>query len=188
MMRADNPAPGTILLLPGLYGSSPGHWQARWQVMLPQARLVPQRDWNAPRRDEWVAQLDDAVRSSAGPIILAAHSLGCATAINWAVAHGAAEHARKVVGALLVAPPDVERVDAPASVRDFAPMPLAALPFRSMVVASSNDPWCALSRARAWAAHWGAQWQELGAYGHINADSGLGDWDQGQRWLQQLSN
>lgn len=186
MTTSDGLGP-TVFLLPGLDGSGPGHWQTRWQALLPQARWVAQRDWSAPRREEWVAKLDAAVRASAGPIVFAAHSLGCATAVSWAAVFGRAPHAHKVVGALLVAPPDVERADAPAAVRDFAPMPLIVLPFRSLVVASTDDPWCALARARTWAACWGAQWQELGAYGHINAASGLADWDQGQRWLRQLS-
>jgi len=177
----------TILLLPGLYGSGPGHWQSLWEAALPQAQRVQQRDWNAPLRAEWVAQLDAAVRAASGPVVFAAHSLGCVTAVWWAAMHGAEAHARRVAGALLVAPPDVERTEAPAAVRGFGPMPLAPLPFPSIAVASSDDPWCALPRARAWAEGWGAQWQELGARGHLNADSGLGDWPQGQRWLNQLA-
>ncbi|HTN64762.1 MAG TPA: alpha/beta hydrolase [Burkholderiaceae bacterium] len=177
----------TILLVPGLYGSGVGHWQTRWEAALPQAQRVQQRDWNEPRRSEWVAQLDAAVRASAGPVVLAAHSLGCATTVWWALAHAATPHARRVSGALLVAPPDVERADAPAAVRDFGPMPGVPLPFASIVVASENDPWCALPRAHQWAQQWGAQWQMAGRRGHLNADSGLGDWPQGQRWLQQLS-
>ena len=154
---------------------------------MPQARRVQQRDWNAPRRSEWVAQLDAAVRAAAGPMVLAAHSLGCATTAWWALTHGALPHARKVRGALLVAPPDVERADAPPAVRDFGPMPGVRLPFASIVVASEDDPWCALPRARRWARQWGAQWQAAGPRGHLNADSGLGDWPQGRHWLQQLS-
>jgi uncharacterized protein len=176
----------TILLLPGLHGSGAGHWQTAWESALPHACRVVQRDWDAPQRVEWVAQLDAAIHAAPGPVLLVAHSLGCATAIWWAATHGAAPRAHPVVGALLVAPPDVERADAPAAVRDFAPLPLAPLPFPSIVVASSNDPWCALPRARTWAARWGSQWHELGPHGHINADSGLGDWPQGQFWLRQL--
>lgn len=175
-----------ILLLPGLYGSGAGHWQTEWEAALPQAQRVRQRDWDAPRRTEWVAQLDAAVRASAGPVVFAAHSLGCATALWWAATHGADHHARKVVGALLVAPPDVERADAPAAVRGFGPMPQAPLPFPSIVAASSDDPWCALPRAQAWAEQWRAQLQPMGPRGHINADSGLGDWPQGRQWLAQL--
>ncbi|MGB7481435.1 MAG: alpha/beta fold hydrolase, partial [Burkholderiaceae bacterium] len=99
----------TILLLPGLYGSGAGHWQTLWEERLPHAQRVMQRDWDAPRRAEWVEQLDAVLRETTGPVLLAAHSLGCATAVWWAATHGAATHAARVRGALLVAPPDVER-------------------------------------------------------------------------------
>jgi len=177
----------TILLLPGLYGSGAGHWQTLWERQLPRARRVSQRDWDAPRRIEWVAQLDAALRETTGPVLLAAHSLGCATAVWWAALHAAESHAARVRGALLVAPPDVERAAAPAPVRDFSPMPVMRLPFPAIVVASSDDPWCQPERARGWAGQWGAQWQDIGARGHINADSGLGDWPEGQCWLRQLA-
>ena len=33
---------------------------------------------------------------------------------------------------------------------------------------------------------WGARCVDAGAGGHLNADSGLGDWPQGQDWLHSL--
>jgi hypothetical protein len=33
---------------------------------------------------------------------------------------------------------------------------------------------------------WGAEYHVIGAMGHINADSGLGDWPEGQAWLDEL--
>jgi predicted alpha/beta hydrolase family esterase len=33
---------------------------------------------------------------------------------------------------------------------------------------------------------WGAEYHVIGAKGHINADSGLGDWPEGQAWLDEL--
>jgi predicted alpha/beta hydrolase family esterase len=173
----------TTLILPGLFNSGAGHWQTLWEAKLPNARRVLQKDWNSPKRSDWVATLDAEIAAADGPVVLAAHSLGCALTAWWASQHHAAAHAGKVVGALLVAPPDVERADFPGFVTGFAPMPRTALPFPSAVIASSDDPWCALSRARAWAADWHAQFHEIGARGHINGDSGLGDWPQGREWL-----
>jgi hypothetical protein len=72
-------------------------------------------------------------------------------------------------------------------VHGFAPLPRARLPFRAIVVASSDDPWCALDRTRAWAADWGAEFHDIGPHGHINAASGLGDWPQGKAWLADLA-
>ncbi|HEX7649554.1 MAG TPA: alpha/beta hydrolase [Noviherbaspirillum sp.] len=176
----------TVLILPGLYNSGVGHWQTVWEDTLPNARRVQQRDWNAPDRHEWVATLDAAIREADGPLILAAHSMGCALTAWWSLMHENDAHVRKVKGALLVAPPNVEREDFPVQVVGFAPMPRKRLPFRAMVVASSDDPWCPLERARDWANDWGSQFHDIGPRGHINGDSGLGRWEQGQRWLEEL--
>jgi predicted alpha/beta hydrolase family esterase len=53
-------------------------------------------------------------------------------------------------------------------------------------VASRNDPFCRWPRAEQLARDWGAELIDLGEAGHINADSGLGDWPQGQAWLHTL--
>lgn len=176
-----------VLILPGLFNSGEGHWQTVWEEKLPHARRVQQAEWNEPNRTDWVTALDAAIASSERPVVLAAHSLGCALTAWWASELGHAPHAAKVRGALLVAPPDVERKDFPAFVTGFAPMPSTSLPFPAKVVASSNDPWCALARARAWADAWGAGFHEIGERGHINGDSGLGDWPQGREWLEKLA-
>jgi hypothetical protein len=60
------------------------------------------------------------------------------------------------------------------------------LPFDAILVGSENDPYCCLARAQAMAQDWGARWVNLGAHGHINAESGLGDWPQGHALLQTL--
>lgn len=175
-----------ILIHPGLFNSAPGHWQSVWETLLPNAMRIQQANWDRPNRAEWVATLDAAIVAAPGPVILAAHSLGCMTTAWWAATHGCEPHATKVKGALLVALPDVERADFPEFVTGFAPVPRQRLPFRSIAVGSSNDPWGALSRAQSWAADWGAEFHEIGACGHINENSGLGDWPQGLEWLAML--
>ena len=177
----------TILILPGLFNSGDGHWQTVWEDMLPNAHRVQQRDWFNPDRNEWVAKLDAALAAVEGPVVLAAHSLGCATTAWWAALHANTPHAAKIKGALLVAPPDVERADFPEFARGFAPMPQKPLPFKTIVVASSNDPWCDLSKAKAWADAWRAEFHDIGPRGHINSESGLGDWPQGRDWLFSLA-
>ncbi len=177
----------SILILPGLFNSGEGHWQTVWEGMLPNAHRVQQRDWDKPRRSDWVTALDAAIAAAEDEVILAAHSLGCALTAWWATLHADAVHLKKVKGALLVAPPDVERADFPDFVNGFAPMPLTPLPFNTVIAASSDDPWCALPRAQAWANNWGAQFHDIGPRGHINAESGLGDWQQGRDWLASLA-
>lgn len=176
-----------ILIHPGLYNSAPGHWQSHWETLLPNASRVQQADWDRPDRAEWVSRLDAAIGAATSPVIIVAHSLGCITTAWWASERGHEPHAAKVRGALLVAPPDVERADFPAFITGFDPVPRHRLPFRSIAVASSNDPWSALSRAQSLAADWGAEFHAIGAYGHINENSGLGDWPQGRAWLAMLT-
>ncbi|MFJ7567691.1 RBBP9/YdeN family alpha/beta hydrolase [Herminiimonas sp. NPDC097707] len=179
--------PTTILLLPGLGNSGSGHWQTQWEAGLDNVVRVQQQEWNAPQRRDWVAALDKALLALDGPVILVAHSLGCALVAWWTAQHGHAPHANKLVGALLVAPADVEQADFPAEAIDFAPMPRLRLPFKATVVASSDDSWCALPKAQSFATDWGAQFYVAGACGHINAQSNLGDWPQGRAYLAALT-
>lgn len=169
-----------ILILPGLGGSGPDHWQSRWEKADPACFRVQQGDWDHPVLEEWLAVLNDSV-SRAGPeVVFVAHSLACLL-----VAHWAARSAVPVRAALLVAPPDPRGRNFPAAAAGFAPFPRQALPFPSTVVASSNDPYATLAFAKSCAAAWGSEFVSLGAAGHINAASGLGAWQEGCALLQQ---
>ena len=70
---------------------------------------------------------------------------------------------------------------------EFARLPRMPLTFPSLVVCSSDDPYCSVERSRALAGIWRSEMVEIGAAGHINSASGLGDWDAGYALLQQLS-
>ena len=63
---------------------------------------------------------------------------------------------------------------------------LQILPFPSTLVASTDDPYCTFERATQFADAWGSRLVNIGARGHINADSALGDWPAGQALLQEL--
>jgi len=171
-----------VLLLPGWLNSGPEHWQSRWEA-LHGHRRVEQDDWLWPRRGDWMARLDEVLLGSAQPVLLAAHSLGCQLVAAWA-AHSA--HTGRVAGALLVAPPDTEREDMPPNLFNWRPIPRQALPFASVAVVSSDDPYCAPPRAQAMAGAWGSELLEIGARGHINGESGLGDWPEGIALLERL--
>ena len=169
----------SIIIVPGWRDSGPGHWQTLWAERLPQARRVVQDDWHTPTRSAWVARLEDTVLEQPGPVVIVAHSLGCIT-----TAHMKPEAAARVRGALLVAPADPERR---AVLSDFAPVPYAALPYRSILVASSNDPYCPIRLAGAYARAWGSEFVRLQNAGHINVDSGHGEWPLGWALLQSLT-
>ncbi len=169
----------SIIIVPGWRDSGPGHWQTLWAERLPQARRVVQDDWHTPTRSAWVARLEETVLEQPGPVVIVAHSLGCIT-----TAHMNPEAAARVRGALLVAPADPERR---AVLSDFAPVPYAALPYRSILVASSNDPYCPIRLAGAYARAWGSEFVRLQNAGHINEDSGHGEWPLGRALLQSLT-
>jgi predicted alpha/beta hydrolase family esterase len=172
-----------VLLLPGWLNSGPQHWQSRWEA-LHGFRRVEQDDWEWPRRGDWMARLDEVLLESAQPVLLVAHSLGCQLVAAWA-AH--TQHAHRVAGALLVAPPDTEREDMPPNLFNWRPIVREPLPFASLAVVSRDDPFCVLPRAHAMTAAWGSEFVEIGARGHINGDSGLGDWSEGLALLARLA-
>ena len=171
------------LIVPGLGGSGPAHWQTHWEARYPHSVRVEQADWDRPDRAGWCATLEAAVRAAPGAVVLVAHSLGCLTVAHWA----ATGSVGAVKGALLVAPPDVESpACASDALRGFAPVPRQKLPFPSTLVASRDDSYAHIDYARALAAAWGARFVDVGALGHINAESQLGDWPAGRALLDAL--
>lgn len=165
-----------ILIVPGLTGSGPDHWQTRWQARLKTARRVEQDNWDRPDRKRWTGRLVEAVAASSRPVLLVAHSCGATT-----VVHAAAQlPPGRVVGAFLVAPPS-ERASAAIDVidRTFVPYPRDPLPFPSLVVASRNDEHCTWDEAGELALAWGSMLVDAGEAGHINTASGHGPWPEG---------
>lgn len=180
--RSGVPA-ATLIIVPGLGNSGPGHWQSRWEHQRLNCRRVLQTAWDEPNLDDWCDALDAVVRIAPAPVVLVAHSLGCALVGHWAARSGAVD---AVGGALLVAPCDTECAGAPPVIKRFAQMPTGSLPFRSTVVASRNDDYATFERSRQFAHDWGSAFVDAGAIGHINAASGLGDWLFGQVLLDTL--
>jgi predicted alpha/beta hydrolase family esterase len=175
------------LIVPGWQGSSSEHWQHHWHATLPNSDWLEQADWMHPRREDWVAALNQAIAHSSKPVVIIAHSLGCITVAHWA-AHASHHLLQRVQGALLVAPADVERANRPAALADFSPVPRHLLPFPSQVVASDNDPAVSVARALDMARDWGAEAGLLTGAGHINVKSGHRRWEQGFAYLYRLQN
>ncbi|OGX91829.1 RBBP9/YdeN family alpha/beta hydrolase [Hymenobacter coccineus] len=174
--------PARVFIVPGLGSSGPRHWQTYFERLHPEFTRIEQRDWDTPDRAEWVTTVAQALAGEdPSRVVLVAHSLGCAT-----VAHWAAQHGQAIRGALLVAPSDVETARYAAfPTTGFAPMPMQRLPFASTLVASRNDQWASLARAQQFATAWGSELGDVGPAGHINADSGHGDWPAGLALLRQ---
>lgn len=169
------------LIVPGIGNSGPRHWQTLWERQHPRWQRVQQRDWDHPVRTEWLQALESAVAGCSAPVVLIAHSMGCLL-----VAHWAQRASVPVRAALLVAPPDPNEAAFPSTARGFETVPSDRLPFPSLVVASSDDPFGSVAYAKQCAANWGSAFAEAGAIGHINAESDLGEWPAGFAWLEQL--
>ena len=168
----------SLIIVPGWRDSGPGHWQSLWAEQLVGVVRVQQDDWITPSRKAWVASITQTILKQDGPVVIAAHSLGCI-----ATTHLPPEAVAKIQGALLAAPADPERRGVLA---DFAPVPYQPLPYRSIVVASSNDPFCPVRTAGAYARAWGSEFVRLQTAGHINIESGFGPWPLGLALLQSL--
>jgi predicted alpha/beta hydrolase family esterase len=175
-----------ILILPGLGGSGPDHWQSRWAQKLSTARLVDQKDWLQPARDDWVQNVLREIEAAERPVVLVGHSLG-STAAASAIAEAPAPG--KVVAAFLVAPPDPDSTALPPGFLDPAfkeKAPQAALGVPGVIVASRNDAFADYSFAERLALLWGLELADAGDAGHINAESGHGPWPEGLMRLAGL--
>jgi predicted alpha/beta hydrolase family esterase len=156
------------------------HWQTRWEALHPEYRRVQVPDWNQPDLDVWMRALADAAAASNAPPVIVAHSLGCLVVAHFARRGGSAR------AALLVAVPDPNGPEFPPEARSLADFPLEPLGFPSRVVASRNDSYGSYEFSARCAKAWGSELTDVGALGHINADSGLGDWPEGQSLLASL--
>jgi predicted alpha/beta hydrolase family esterase len=179
-----------VLLVPGLENSGAGHWQTLWERDDANCRRVELGQWDKPHRNTWVNQLNLAIHRAAGPnskrpVVLAAHSLGCHV-VSWWAKLEQPEYGSPVIGALLVAPPEVDFFPLDERVSVFAPTPHDPLPFSSLLVASRNDPWMSYRNSQQLARSWGSELVDAGENGHLNAEADLGHWPEGRRMLARL--
>lgn len=183
----------TVLIVPGLRDAVAQHWQTLLEADLRQAgravHSVPpmgREDLDCARK---VAAIERAAAAIEGPLLVVAHSGGCIM-----VAHWAAQTRRGVHGALLATPPDFDTA-MPSGYPTIEalqhggwfPVPRQALPFRSIVAASRNDPLGRFGRVAALATDWGGALVDLGPVGHLNPASGFGPWPQALDLIARLS-
>lgn len=169
-------------IIPGLGNSGTDHWQTHFENSEINFQRINQQEWDAPNCDEWMKNIDDIVsKYDPSTVILIGHSLGCITIAQWAKKYG-----RKIKGALLVAPSDIESPLYTFTSSGFIPIPLDKINFKTIVVASSDDPWVTSERAKCFAENWGSKLINIGDAGHINAASGYGEWQEGLDILKML--
>lgn len=165
----------TTLIVPGLRNSGPTHWQSWFATQLPDTRRVEQADWERTCLSDWAARVRAEIDAVGDTVWIVAHSFGCLASVT-----AAFERADRILGALLVAPADPHRFGEPTALLE------EALPFPSLVVSSSNDPWVKASAAEYWAGQWGSDYLNIGDAGHINVDSGHGPWPDGLLLFKRL--
>lgn len=181
-----------VVIVPGIGGSGPEHWQSLWQVDLSDVRRIDPASWDHPDLDDWVAAIDRAVAASSAPPILIAHSLGCLAVAHWVGRAAAADVVTQtdsaaptglVATAFLVAPPDAHGPEFPDAAASFAEDPPTPLSIQAVLITSSDDPYCTPEHAAELAAVWNVPRIDIGPHGHVNVASGLGAWPEGRRLL-----
>lgn len=173
-----------VLILPGLFNSGATHWQSHWERQFPGFHRVEQQDWETPIAADWVEQLNQEIEAADGEVVLVAHSLAVTLITLWAQQY---PESRKVRGALLVAPSDTEAPSYPPGTSGFTPMSTQRLPFATIVVASTDDPYVTPERAKTFSQAWGSELVWLENAGHINGQTGYGVWPEGLELLFRLT-
>ncbi len=168
----------TVLFVPGLRDHVEDHWQTHAARAIPGSVTVEPLTTDRLSRAARVAAVDAALQAISGEVVIAAHSAGCLMVAAWALAP-----TRRIAGALLVTPADVENPLPPGypaladlEANGWIPMPRGRLPFPALVVASRNDPLAAFARVEGLARDWGADLHDAGDVGHLNPAAGFGPW------------
>lgn len=164
-----------LLIVPGLHGSGPDHWQTWLERSQPGAVRIQVEDWGHADLGRWSAAIDESLqRHRATAWIAVAHSFGCL-----ALAHHAAQGGRGIHGALMVAPANPDRFGLDEG------QVVQPMPFASTLVVSDNDPWMSRADALYFGQRWGSALVEAGDAGHINPATGFGAWPEARGWVRQ---
>ena len=175
-----------FLIIHGLEGSGPEHWQTwlaeRLRVRGFEVGYPSLPDADNPRVGPWLDTLEaELSRLRSAETTVLCHSLG---SLLW-LHHAAGRPATSVARTLLVAPPQPD-VDDLQSL-GFRPVPLgregvASAARETRLVCSRNDPWCPPEASQRIAEAIGVSidWIEEG--GHINTDAGYGAWPSVEQW------
>jgi predicted alpha/beta hydrolase family esterase len=178
----------TILFVPGLRDHVPDHWQTYMAKAIPGSLTVEPSQLDKLSRTARVEALDAAIQGVKGDIILVAHSAGVLMVSFWA-----SMSSRRIRGALVVTPADVERPLPPGYPtpdelvsNGWTPIPRQPLLFPAIVVGSRNDPLGDFDRVSELARDWRADFHDGGDVGHLNPAAGFGPWEAGRKLLDQL--
>ncbi|CCH28707.1 alpha/beta hydrolase [Actinosynnema sp. NPDC047251] len=180
------------LILHGLGGSGPTHWQ-NWlagelahhggQVDLPQFTLP-----DAPRLHVWLAELREhlAAAPSSGERVVVAHSLACLLWLHHAA--GEFDEALRVDRVLLVAPVSPEFAGEPL-ISEFLDVPLDPTTVRragasTRLVLGEGDPYCTVVRGKELAEALRLDVDVIVGGAHLNVAADYGPWTAVLKWVR----
>ena len=172
--------PRSFLILHGLGGSGPGHWQtwlaARLKADGERIAYPDLPDADMPSLTAWRGALDGELAAlPTGQVVVVCHSLACLLWLHH-VADGGAQAAR----ALLVAPPS--EASGVAEVAPFLPAPLPKLAAGARLVCSDNDRYCPEGAAALYGEPLGIPVDVIADGGHLNPETGFGPWPAVESW------
>jgi uncharacterized protein len=178
-MRATVAAVRSFLILHGLEGSGPGHWQtwlaARLRADNERVAYPDLPDADMPSLHSWREALNGELAAlPEGEAIVVCHSLACLLYLHH-VADGGAQADR----ALLVAPPS-ETADVP-HIAAFFPVPKPTLRAGARLVCADDDPYCPERADRVYA-DLDIPVDVIPGGGHLNPDAGYGPWPAVEAW------
>ena len=176
-----------FLILHGLGGSGPGHWQtwlaARLRAAGARVAYPDLPDADAPSPSSWHETLDAQLEGLGAAPVVVCHSLSC---VLW-LHHAAQGHGRRAERVLLVAPPSE---NAPvAEVEPFFPAPVdraavAEAAAETRLVCSDDDPYCPEGAADLYGLPLGVDVDLIPGRGHMNPEWGLGPWPAVEAWCR----
>ena len=160
----------------------PRHWQSRWEALYGDER-VEQADWMTPAGATGWRGSDEVLLAADTPC-----PCGPLTRLPAGGELGRPLPSTPPAGRRPCwwPPPDTERPDMPPQLHNWKPIRRPRLPFASIAVVSTDDPYCSLERVTEFTQAWGSRVVVAGPRGHLNGDSGLGDWPEGPRAAERL--
>ena len=172
----------SFIVLHGLGGSGPEHWQSwLYKELLDAGENVyypTLPDYDDPHKDEWIQTLEDTFHTiSSDHITVVAHSLGCILWLQFALKNNQMIKNR-VKRVMLVAPPSPYLEH--EIIQRFFPLPVKGKEAiqsyeHTLQIQSTNDPYCSVEDSQYFK-NLGIKQLLVVNKGHINIDSGFGEW------------
>ncbi len=170
------------LILHGWGGSDTPHWQA-WlagEIAKDYGTVAfPLLDNpHFPTKNRWMQQVKTLLEEFK-PDVVICHSLGCSLWLHLCE-EGEIDPVKRL---LLVAPPRLDlELD---TIKSFFPVPIPDFLYadEAMLVTSNTDPYMSYDEALALQQELDVDMKVLEDAGHINADSGYGEWPWVKEWV-----